>query len=152
MKGYTIWSNYIDSDYYAELMEEAEANDFNGEAYLYDLLESIIDLNDCKAEVLAIGDLGLWSGRVTGYKELNNYEDIFYSDDAYYQEFTVDRYGNLRGRATHHDGTNYYLFREWKDGLSWEQKDNFLDKIYRGKATKKDISRYTKAIGKEIIF
>lgn len=47
----------------------------------------------------------------------------------------------------HHDGTDYVLYRMWKEGLSTEQKDNFLDKIWRGKATMKDVSRYTRRLG-----
>ena len=38
------------------------------------------------------------------------------------------------------------IFRMFKEGLSQEQKDNFLNKIYNGKATKKDITRYTKSL------
>ena len=99
-------------------------------------------------EIIVIADLGLWYGRRSGYKLLKSRKisDCLYSD-CDYNEWFVDQYKNLRCRAAHHDGTNYYLYRMWKPGLSDEQKENFLFKIYEGKATAKDMTRYTKRIG-----
>ena len=114
--------------------------------YLYDVLDKI-DQSFITNDLLAIADLGLWNGRVTGYKELKNLTDI----SACMQDYNtlyVER-NDLKIRAIHHDGTNYYVIREFKD-ISDEQRENFLDKIYNGKATRKDITRYTKAIGKTV--
>lgn len=96
--------------------------------------------------VLAIADLGLWDGRRCGYKELKSLEDVMYSS-CDYERVYVDSNGDLRKEETHHDGSNSILYRYWKDGLTDVQRENFLDKLYNGKATQKDITRYTRKAG-----
>lgn len=96
--------------------------------------------------VLAIADLGLWNGRRCGYKELKSLEDIMYSS-CDYERVYVDSNGDLRKEESHHDGSNSILYRYWKDGLTDMQRENFLDKLYNGKATQKDITRYTRKAG-----
>ena len=58
--------------------------------------------------------------------------------------------GDLRCDAIHHDGTNHYLYRAYKDGVSETQIDNLKEKIYRGTATRADITRITRRLGDEI--
>ena len=101
--------------------------------------------------IIVIGDLGRWNGRVTGYKMIDsgNIKDCLYADTDY-TEWYVDKYGDLRADAFHHDGTNYYLYRVFKDGVSDTQIENLQDKIYAGKATRADITRVTKRLGDEI--
>lgn len=70
--------------------------------------------------------------------------------DTDYTEWYVDQYGDLRADATHHDGTNHYLYRVFKDGVSETQMENLRDKIYHGKATRADITRLTRRLGDEI--
>lgn len=96
--------------------------------------------------VLAIADLGLWDGRRCGYKELESLEDVMYSS-CDYERVYVDSNGDLRKEESHHDGSNSILYRYWKDGLTDVQRENFLDKLYNGKATQKDITRYTRKAG-----
>jgi len=96
--------------------------------------------------VLAIADLGLWNGRRCGYKELKSLEDVLYTS-CDYERVYVDSNGDLRKTECHHDGSNSILYRYWKDGLTDVQKENFLDKLYYGKATQKDITRYTRKAG-----
>lgn len=62
----------------------------------------------------------------------------------------VDSHNNLRSKQTHHDGTNYTLYREVKPEISSDQLDKFCWKLYSGKATSKDITKYTRAIGKQV--
>ena len=50
----------------------------------------------------------------------------------------------------HHDGTNHYLYRTYKDGVSDTQIDNLKEKLYRGTATRADITRITRRLGDEI--
>ena len=99
-------------------------------------------------KILIIGDLGLWSGRVMGFRETNscNIKDCLKSEYDY-TTFFVDGHHNLRAEAIHHDGTNYYLYRMRKPGLSDSLWDNFLGKIYDQKAKDSDITRYTVALG-----
>ena len=101
--------------------------------------------------IIVIGDIGRWNGRVMGYKDIpsGNIRDCLYADTDY-TEWYVDKYGDLRADATHHDGTNHYLYRVFKDGVSETQMENLRDKIYHGKATRTDITRLTRRLGDEI--
>lgn len=65
-------------------------------------------------------------------------------------EWYVDKYGDLRADAIHHDGTNHYLYRVFKDGVSETQIENLQEKVYRGRATRADITRLTKRLGDDI--
>lgn len=96
-------------------------------------------------------DLGLWHGRRMGYKEIEsgNIKDCLYSDTDYVTWY-VDRLGDLRCDAAHHDGTNHYLYRTYKPGVSEEQIDNLKEKLYYGTATRTDISRLTRRLGDDI--
>ena len=46
-----------------------------------------------------------------------------------------------------YDQTHLLAFYDQRDDV---QKENFLDKIYRGVATRKDITRYTRKIDTDI--
>ena len=67
-----------------------------------------------------------------------------------YNEWYVDRRGDLRCTAVHHDGTNHYLYRTIKDGVTDAQIENLQEKLYMGTATRADITRVTKRLGDEI--
>lgn len=99
-----------------------------------------------EGEVLAIADLGGWNGRCSGYRELESLEEVLYSS-CDYERLYVDSNGDLRKDESHHDGDNSILYRYWKEGLTEQQKENFLNKIYRGECTQKDITRYTRKAG-----
>ena len=106
-----------------------------------------------EGRIIAIVDLGLWNGRRTGYKlknEKNIRACLSFDADCGYGEWWVDSHNNLRSRQTHHDGTHYILYREVKPEISSDQLDNFCWKLYRGEATPKDITKYTRAIGKQV--
>ena len=101
--------------------------------------------------ILVIGDLGLWFGRRSGYKEIpsGNIRDCLFSDTDY-TTWYVDKLGDLRCDAVHHDGTNHYLYRAFKPGVTEAQMDRLKDKIYNGTATRSDITRLTMRLGDEI--
>ena len=103
--------------------------------------------------ILVVGDLGLWHGRRMGYKEIpsGNIRDCLYSErDIDYSTWYVDKNGDFRCDAIHHDGTNHYLYRAYKDGVSDTQIENLKEKLYRGIATRADITRVTRRLGDEI--
>ena len=97
-------------------------------------------------ELIAIADVGTWRGTFSGYKKIESLPDVLYSS-CDYERVYVDSNGDLRKEESHHDGSNSILYRYFKDSLTEEQKDNFLDKIYNGECTQKDITRYTRRAG-----
>lgn len=101
--------------------------------------------------IIVVGDLGLWHGRVMGYKMIDsgNIKDCLYADTDM-TEWYVDKYGDFRADAVHHDGTNHYLYRVIKDSVSDTQLENLQNKLATGRATRADITRITKRLGDEI--
>ena len=162
-----IWSNQnLDVDDwredYKEFLEANELDDDpNDEQALYEWMEETnydylsderVNLNvQLSQPIIVIGDIGRWNGRVMGYKMIDsgNIKDCLYSDTDM-TEWYVDRYGDLRADAVHHDGTNHYLYRVFKDGVTDTQIENLQDKIYNGKVTRADITRVTKRLGDDI--
>ena len=155
-----IWSNYDlnyddwkdDLEVYYPYMSEEERTQVmyeTNDSYLEDeRLNLDIQLS---RPILVIADLGRWNGRVMGYKEIEsgNVRDCLYSDTDY-STWYVDKYGDLRCIAVHHDGTNYYLYRTYKDCASKEQIEQLKWGIYKGEATRADITRLTCRLGDEI--
>ena len=127
-----IWSNVnLDLDDWRDdmkeqLLENGYAPDEITEDRLYEemldtnysyLDDERINLNIQEAQpIIVIADLGRWNGRFQGYKmiESGNIRDCLYSDTDY-TEWYVDKLGDLRADAIHHDGTNHYLYRAFKD-------------------------------------
>lgn len=108
-----IWSDIsLDLDDWRESLEELYPGYSDDE--LYDIMvksnaENIYDervnLNiQLSQPIIVIGDLGRWNGRVSGYKMIDsgNIKDCLYSDTDY-TEWYVDKYGDLRADAVHHD-------------------------------------------------
>lgn len=157
-----IWSNYnlnlenwedFLNEAYPEVTDEYEKyNIIADENNRY--LEDEIDNLDypLPTEIIIIGNLGLWNRRIPyAYKETKykNLKDCLrFEDGCDYAAWYIDDKNNLRGKQSHHDGTNYYLYRMWKENLSDTQKENFLNKIFNRQVTSKDITRYTKSLGK----
>lgn len=81
--------------------------------------------------------------------ESGNIRDCLYSQ----YDFTtwyVDKDGDLRCDDVHHDGTNHYLYRVYKNSATQEEREDLKDKIYMGIATAKDIAHITDHLGDEI--
>ena len=157
-----IWSNYALNfeDWRDDL--EADYPDLSEEERMALMYESNNDyLDDERVNldiqlaqpILIIADLGLWTGRHIGYKEIEsgNIRDCLYSDrDIEYSTWFVDKLGDLRCEAVHHDGTNYLLYRTYKPGVRESQIDLLKEKLYFGTATRADITRITRRLGDEI--
>lgn len=156
-----IWTDYLDYDDWKEDLEaqypELSANErmnlmyeINGTYFQDEKTNLDIQLS---RPILVVGDLGLWHGRRMGYKEMK----AAISAIAFIRNGTLttplglmDKNGDFRCEAIHHDGTNHYLYRAYKDGVSETQIDNLKEKIYRGTATRADITRITRRLGDEI--
>ena len=154
-----IWSDDLDYDDWKEDLEEQypELSDDERFEMMYEINNGYLDDERCNLNIqlsrpiLVVGDLGLWNGRRMGYKEIEsgNIRDCLYSDTDY-STWYVDKNGDFRCEAVHHDGTNHYLYRTYKDGVSETQIDNLKEKLYCGTATRKDITRITRRLGDEI--
>jgi len=155
-----IWSNYdLDLDDCREDLLEEYPDASESELYqlMYEtkdgyLQDERVNLNiQLSRPILVIGDIGRWNGRVMGYKDIpsGNIRDCLYSDTDY-STWYVDRHGDLRCDAIHHDGRNFYLYRAIKPGVSPSQVDRLKGKIYDGIATKADINRVTQRLGDAI--
>ncbi len=155
-----IWTNYALN--YEDWREDLEAEypDLSDDERYLRMLEINADYLDderlnlniqLSQPILVIADLGLWNGRFSGYKEIisGNIRDCLYSEYDY-STFYVDRRGDLRCDDYHHDGTNHYLYRAYKDSATAEQRNALLNKIYFGVAKQTDIDRVTKRLGDEI--
>lgn len=155
-----VWSDInLDLDDWRESLEEVYPDYPEDELYAIMCKNNAENLYDERAnldiqlprEIIVIGDLGLWNGRAHGYKMIDsgNIQDCLYSD-CDYNEWYVDKLGDFRCKAIHHDGTNHYLYRQIKPNISDEQLENFQNKLYSGTATRADINRITKRLGDEI--
>ena len=159
-----IWSNMnLDIDDwragYAEYLGMNDLDDDpNDENAIYDWMTEMNDAyldderynldKEVDGRILIIADLGLWNGRKQGYKiiESRNIKDILYPDCEY-----VDWYGDgedIRCIASHHDGTNYYLYRVIRENRNI---DKLLDAIYNGEEiTSSKLNYYTKSLYKDV--
>ena len=147
---YEDWRDDLEADY-PDLSEDERISlmyEINGD-YLDDERANLnVQLSQ---PILVVGDLGLWNGRRMGYKEIpsGNIRDCLYGDTDY-STWYVDRLGDLRCDAIHHDGTNHYLYRVYKDSASPSQIELLKEKLYRGIATRADITRVTRRLGDDI--
>lgn len=108
----------------------------------FDFMETMLDFPmDCP--VLAIADIGRWNGRFKGYKlyEHFNLKELLYDKD----DFCIYiENNNLWIRDSHHDGTNYIMYRAIKENTNYE---NLLDKLYYNKPySNATLNRYTTSL------
>lgn len=153
----TIWtSDVYDEDYFAELQENYP--DLSED----DIWQIAIDgnndvLDEIKAnlsdiyypnQIIIIGNIGRWDGPVNGIKTLDgNLSDCFQSFVQGDSEITFTyKAKDLYATEKHHDGTNYYRFRAFRDNITETQKDNFIHKVCTGTVTEHDIVYYTKTV------
>lgn len=151
-----IWSNYwddidVDEEFYKEEYPDiyaqgldAMSEDMANMNYEY-LDDERANLNiQLENPILILANLGLWNGRCSGYKIIHsgNIKDILCSDCDYVKWY-CDAY-NLKCEATHHDGTNYYEYREIRPNVNI---DKLCEKLYNGEEiSRAEINRYTKSL------
>lgn len=160
-KKHIIWSNKeLDFDAWKDCLQE-DYPEITDDDVLYEMMfvknDELIDDERINLDIqldnpiLVIGDLGLWNGRRQGYKEIDsgNIRDCLYADGDYVTWY-INSNKDFCCNNSNHDGTSYYLYREWKDDVTETQKDNLREKLYYGQATSSDITRYTRKIGDRI--
>ena len=155
-----IWSNYnLDYEDWRDDLEAEYPNMSEEEriALMYEINSNYLDDErtnlsiQLSQPILMIADIGRWDGRYSGYGEIKSgkISDCLYSE-LDYATWYVDKLGDLRCDAIHHDGINHYLYRVYKPGIRESQIDLLKEKLYEGKATRADITRITRRLGDEI--
>lgn len=122
---YEITDEDMDEEVYRELEDERQNLDL-----------------EVDGVIIVFSDLGLWYGRRQGYQILdNNISSILRSrcDDV---EWYGDGY-NIRGRMSHHDGTNYTLYRVAKNQ---EDAERIADMIYSCEIDEAGFRRRTRSL------
>lgn len=137
-------------DYYQDFLREEmdnEAYEVSEEEWADEVYSHLTDertnLNkEIEGVIIVFATVGTWQGARQGYQILgNNIAAILYSqcDDA---EWYGDGY-NIRGRMTHHDGTNYALYRIAKDR---DEAERIADKIYNGEIDEAGFRKRTRSL------
>lgn len=117
------------------------------------LEDEMANLNiDVGNDIVIFAILGLWYGERYASNDLRSgkIDDCFGNTSCDYVKWYVDELGDMRCTGTHHDGTNRYLYRAWKDGVSESTKTMLRIKWSEKRATRKDITRYTQRIGDRV--
>lgn len=159
---HTIWQDYeINVEDYSDFFEEEMLDEYEKYEICCEMNAMYLEDERCNLNIdvangiICIGDLGLWNGRRCAYID-SDYHNISeclvnHCNSMCYTEFYVDAYDFCQ-RESHHDGTNYYVYRAWKDGVTEEQKDAFKCALFNGDVTK--ISwmkqKYTRSLRKDI--
>jgi hypothetical protein len=157
MKKHLIWQNYdIDIKNYDgctdnwDEMEDDDKQEYASELNSMYLDDERINLNiELDNSILVIADLGLWNGRKQGYRIIgSNIKDILeFNRSCDYAEWYSDGY-NIKGKQSHHDGTNYFEYREIRTNRNI---DNLTEKIYNGdEISRKTLNYYTKSIAPKV--
>lgn len=103
----------------------------------YDRLDEMqMEAGPIPGTIVCLGSLGLWSGRVHGYKIIrNDAGDIFKPEDDGYWAWKVDDTGQVVATWAHHDGTNcydYYIVPGEKMEALDLDDDDLDDLLYDG--------------------
>lgn len=158
MKKHIIWSTDINLEDWKDFFAE-EHPDVTDPAAQYEIAcrenqsylgDEQANLNlEVDSEIIMLMDIQRWDGHYHAYLLLHseNLADCLKISSWGNPTWYLDELGDLCCEDAHHDGVNHYTFRAWQHGLSQKQKDNFLDKFYWGKATRKDVTRYTRTLG-----
>lgn len=153
-----IWTNEINMEDWKEFLEE-EYPEIKNKNKQYKLVRDCIisNLEDerqnlnipTNGRILMIADLGLWDGRRSGYKIIDkrNINAILTNNPNGEVEYYSDGW-NIKGIWKHHDGTDYFEFREIREG---KQINNLTERLYYGfPVNRKMINYYTKSIAPQV--
>lgn len=123
-------------------------SDLEDHNIMFDTIQSNLNI-ETKNKIIAIATLGLWNGNRPGYKILdNNLKNILGCDtsiDSFILEYDYDA-KDLIGTGYHHDGINYYTFREIKDNVDIDEYINIL--LNNNKIDDELMDKYTNNLSK----
>ena len=101
-----------------------------------------------KTKMLVIGELGLWNGEFNAYKEIASGKigDCLFSDcDS--SKWELDANNDLVCIGKHHDGTNRYIYRAYKEDASEEEIQELKDSIFYMEDYTAALERLTEPLG-----
>ena len=154
-----FYNNDEIQEYMQETKEAYELDDDASTDLIFNMMNDDINLqlDDLRRDfahksvyndIIALADLGRWNGRVSGYRTFDDFENslsvVFDCLDGDYCRIYIED-GDLKSECVHHDGRDYVTYRE-RNTDNDEEWDEFLDKIYDGKATMEDVDRCTKSL------
>ena len=164
----TIWKSYGMYSLKELEVEEQDVKEFLSEIYpeieqtdetitdkIYDNIDRWFDdetenlHKPLEGRILAIASMGLWNGRRTGYKILdNNLSEVLTSTIGCDEKEVYFDGHNIKAEGYHHDGHNYVEFREIRED---KNIDKLLNKIYDNEPiSRSELNYYTKPLGKYV--
>lgn len=163
VKKFELWNSEITPEDWRDIaLEDHEEHpeywqDKDFEDRLWDFANDMNELNlddlrtnlniQLDTPILILADIGYWNGCVRGYKEIHsgNLKDIFYAqvNGMSDQHWFCDGY-NICCQETHHDGTNYYIYRAIRNK---DNMEGLYEKILnREEVTSSTLNYYTKSL------
>ena len=154
-----VWSDQYNEDWeeaYKEEHTDATPDELNTAWYE----EAAISFEDEKAnlnvpitqKVLVIKTINRWNGQtiqcsMIARDTIGDLLERFFDGNSFYVEADT---GDFVGEAYHHDGTNYYRFRELSTDAPNDSIDDLVYKIESGEEYAEDLARLTKSFGGRI--
>ena len=148
MKEHLIWTNDNFREWEQDMLELGEAKEnITYERYSEDCTLFLSDEKsnlDVTVDGVIIGFafLGLWDGTYKGSTTFGNNVKNILRSNCDYVKWYCDRY-NVRCTASHHDGTNRYIYRVAKDE---KQAERLINKFVYGGMTEKQVMKATKSL------
>ena len=144
---YDEWEKCMLEDYPDEASREEENIEISYERYMDDRDNDLYDERanlDVPVDgvIVCFADLGLWDGHHQGAKKFGKYVKNILRSDCEFNDWFCDRY-NVRCKASHHDGSNSYLYRVAKDE---EQADRLVQAIAYEGMTEEEFRKATRSL------
>jgi hypothetical protein len=144
---YSEWERCMLIDYPDEASREEENIEISYERYLEDCDNFLYDERanlDIPVDgvIVCFADLGLWDGHHQGAKTFGSYVKNILHSNCEFNDWYCDRY-NVRCNASHHDGTNSYLYRVAKDE---EQANRLVQAIAYEDMTEEEFRKATRSL------
>ena len=145
--GYDEWERCMLIDYPDEASREEENIEISYERYMDDMDNALYDERanlDVPVDgvIVCFADLGLWDGHHQGAKKFGSYVKNILHSNCEFNDWFCDRY-NVRCEASHHDGSNSYLYRVAKDE---EQANRLVQAIAYEDMTEEEFRKATRSL------
>ena len=151
---HTIWSNVINVEDWKDDIKEQYPDIDENEIYEVAYRENEVYFDDEKANldkelgnnIVIVADLGLWNGRRAAHKFVGtNLNSVFSGTCGDYVTWYVED-GEIKCEDSHHDGTNYYVYRLLKPNISQFEFEEFA---YEN-TMKEAVDKYTEPLGRYV--